>query len=389
MTQTVINVNKEKIQHEIISSLVSTDYQYNLVIAATGVGKTRIAIEYAKHILSNGGSKILIVVPTIQLRDTDWIDELRKWGIYDNCITTNFRIECYASIHKIKNETFDLVIFDEIHRTTEFNSSIFENNTIKHGLGLTATYPKDSVKQYILKTYNFNITANIDLDEAVERGLISPYEIRIIPVHLDSVKKNVLAGSKYSKFLTTEENNYKYLTGVIDRMALQLKNAMFRSPNEVKRLQFLRLARARFLANLNSKLEVAQHVLKTEVNQKTERTLIFCNSIDSARAMCPHTYHSKLEKKKKNVDLDKFRNGEINTLSCVHGLNEGVNISEVDNAIILQVNTSDLLLIQRIGRTLRLKGDGSMSKIFILCAIDTVDEDWVNSVTKNLNIVSE
>jgi superfamily II DNA or RNA helicase len=378
-------MTKNQIQKQIVSDIINSKSDYNLVIAATAVGKTKIAIDYIEKFNNNriirSLMKILIVVPTEQLRDMDWPNELKKWKISSDL---NIELTCYASISKIKNQEYSLVIFDELHKITEFNSSFLENNTVHKALGLTATYPRDKMKQYILDVYKFNIIANISLDEAVSNNLVAPYEITIIPIELDKVNKNVQGGNKFKPFMTTEYSQYQYLTRVIDELVVTISLSHHAHPGLRVRLKHLRLQRARFLGSCESKLKAAMALYLKDIYVKHERTLIFCNSIDSARIMCANTYHSKTN----SDSLNAFREGKIDTLSCVNALNEGVNLSNVDNAIILQVNTSDLVLIQKIGRTLRLSDDkNKISKIYILCMQNTIDVDWVNDVTKNLNVV--
>jgi superfamily II DNA or RNA helicase len=378
-------MTKNQIQKQIVSDIINSKSDYNLVIAATAVGKTKIAIDYIEKFNNNriirSLMKILIVVPTEQLRDMDWPNELKKWKISHSI---NITLICYASISKVKDQEFDLVVFDELHKITEFNSSFLENNTVHKALGLTATYPRDKMKQYILDVYKFNIIANISLDEAVSNNLVAPYEITIIPIELDKVNKNVQGGNKFKPFMTTEYSQYQYLTRVIDELVVTISLSHHAHPGLRVRLKHLRLQRARFLGSCESKLKAAMALYLKDIYVKHERTLIFCNSIDSARIMCANTYHSKTN----SDSLNAFREGKIDTLSCVNALNEGVNLSNVDNAIILQVNTSDLVLIQKIGRTLRLSDDkNKISKIYILCMQNTIDVDWVNDVTKNLNVV--
>jgi hypothetical protein len=206
----------------------------------------------------------------------------------------------------------------------------------------------------------------------------------IIDSELDNVNKNVVGGSKNKPFMTTEQTTYNYLTRTIADISRQLEFSKS-DYNLKQRLKFLRLQRARFLGSCESKLKVAKELLmdlgKFDI---WNRTLIFCNSIDSAKQICVYNYHSKST----DNSLDKFREGKINVLSCVNALNEGVNLSAVSNILILQANTSDLVMTQRIGRGLRLKANHlEKSKIYILCMQNTIDVDWVNNVTKNLNVI--
>jgi len=66
-------------------------------------------------------------------------------------------------------------------------------------------------------------------------------------------------------------------------------------------------------------------------------------------------------------------------------LNEGHNIPiKVDNAVIVQLNSNDRNLIQRIGRILRYK-KGHVAKVIIILCIDTVDENWYIKATAGLD----
>lgn len=184
-------MKKDQIQQQIVNDIINSKSDYNLLLLPTGVGKTKIAIDYIKKLnnsrIIRSLMKILIVVPTEQLRDVDWPDELEKWKI---SYSIDITLICYASISKVKDKQFDLVVFDELHKISELNSSFLENNIVHKALGLTATYPRDKMKQYLLDIYKFNIVANMSLDEAVSNNLVAPYEITIIPVELDKVFEN-------------------------------------------------------------------------------------------------------------------------------------------------------------------------------------------------------
>src|SRR5574344_1630354 len=96
-------------------ALSKVDYANCIVLQlATGVGKTRIAIECANKICdrvyknSEEATDILILVSKSVHRNV-WREELDKWGIK----TDNIVIECYASLKKYEGAYFDVVICDE------------------------------------------------------------------------------------------------------------------------------------------------------------------------------------------------------------------------------------------------------------------------------------
>jgi superfamily II DNA or RNA helicase len=325
---------KQQIQSEVLKILSTRDWNTNAVItAATGVGKTKMAIDYIKHLVSNNPNiKILIIVPTEKLRDEDWLEEFRLWGAEDIWVK-NVDRACYASLSKLKNDIYDMVILDELQHITINNSIFFENNTVKQILGLTATYPTEYIKKDILRSLKMKVVYDMPIDKAVELKLVAPYEIIIVETQLDNIVKTVEFGGAKNKYFMTEKAAYEYLSKDIERQKLL----------NPKRAEMLIFKRMRVLQNSLQKTNATMYIKENFINLD-DRTLIFCGSIKQAEYLCAYTYHSKTNDK----DLTLFREEKINQLSCVNALNEGVNIKNVDNAIITQVTSKERHLIQRV-----------------------------------------
>ena len=364
------NPVKDRVQNEARTELIKNDGT-GLIAIATGGGKSKIVIDYVKQLVEiSADTKIMLVVPTVALRDTDWQDEFTKWGagdIWEN----NVRKECYAYIEKIENQYYDQVILDELQHITPNNYKFFEQNEYKGVVGLSATPPKEKEKRELLDMLGMTTVYHVSLDDAVEIGLVSPYKLTLIEMDLNRTHSYVEAGGKKRKWMTTENRHYDYLTSSIKR-ALAMRTPAFK-------MKFRYLNRMRFIYNLKSKEIIAKHVLEKIISED-ERTLIFTGSIASAEALCEKRYHSKMSGR----DLTAFRNKEINRLSCVNALNEGVNIKNVDNAFVVQVNAKERRLIQRIGRILRYSED-HVGHIYLLYVKDTVDEKWMEEATKGLD----
>lgn len=341
---------KSKIQEKALSEWLIT--RQGLLVLPTGTGKTKIAIDAIKEV---SPKKVLIIVPTQKLRDISWPKEIKKWKL-----KTKVEIVCYASIAKIIDQDFDLVIADEMHRVTENNIVFFYNNRIKMLLGLTATNPKD--KYELLKPI-CPVIYEMSLDEAINANAVADYRINIIYISLDNKEKYIEAGNKRTKFLTTEEAQYKYMNKII--------NGIRYSGKQVP--DFLYMKRMRFIYNLKSKSKYAKKFIE---DLDYNRLLIFCGSIDQAEYITKYTYHSRTNDKY----LKQFIDQKINTLAAVKALNEGINLPLVDTAFIVQLNSKELDLVQRIGRVLRTDKD-TPAQIYILVAINTQDEAWVEKAT--------
>jgi superfamily II DNA or RNA helicase len=74
----------------------------------------------------------------------------------------------------------------------------------------------------------------------------------------------------------------------------------------------------------------------------------------------------------------------MNKLSCVLQLNEGINIPELRQGIIMHAYGNERKASQRIGRLLRLNPD-EKAIVHILCYMNTVDEKWVKDALESFD----
>lgn len=340
-----------------------------LLKMGTGAGKTKLALELA----ASTGEHWTILIPRKPLFKT-WHDENLKWNLIMD--GKNMQMFCYASAHKLENNDGvegKNVILDEAHRVTErtwpFIKALLGTSGKLICLSATVPYKKrDLLEQLgIFKEHTVTYT----LDSAVEDNLVSDYRIQIIQFPLNSSKKQIEAGKKGAKFFVTEQDGYRFA----DQRARQ---AIYSSkPDSVK---WAMLARMRFIYNLPSKLEITRFLLSQI--PKDKKVIVFCGSIQHANSICPHRFHSKTD----DEDYIAFNEGKIHQLSVVQSVSEGVNIPNIDYAILMQVQSEDLHTIQKIGRSLRKTDDpNKCSKVIILEATGTQDSKWVASATQSFD----
>lgn len=361
---------KDKVQKEAVQAIEISNGR-GIVVMATGAGKSRVPILYAKK---HKPKRIALIVPTEHLRDTNWKEEFESWDALD--LFERVDAYCYASAHKIQDKDYDLVILDECHHITPLNYTFFERNNIKDIIALTATLPTDVEKKNLLKSLSINPVYTISIDRALELGLVAPFKIVVFYTQLDKVDKYVKAGSKAKPFYTTEFGQYEYLSRRIAELKeeAELNNL----PVDREALKRLSLQRMRFIYGLKSKTEAAKIILKS-IN-KSDRTLVFCGGIPQAEELNKETYHSKISDKYLNLFIEE----KIDRLSCVNALNEGTNIPNLDKALVVQLNSKELNIVQRIGRVIR-KRPGHEAMVYIIVCKGTQDEVWLNDSLKNFN----
>jgi superfamily II DNA or RNA helicase len=181
-----------------------------------------------------------------------------------------------------------------------------------------------------------------------------------------STKNTLLVKLKNNQFYTSELKNYQYWTQRI--MDAQTK----------KQEQIASIMRMRALMEFKTKEDYTKNLIK-DIDQKC---IVFCNTQEQADRICEHSVHSKNPDADENLQM--FKDGDIEKLSCVMQLNEGVNIPELGAGVIMHAYGNERKSNQRIGRLLRLNPD-EMATVHILCYADTVDERWVNEALKDLD----
>jgi superfamily II DNA or RNA helicase len=328
-----------------------------------GVGKTLIGLKYLKHFWDNKSMiNALVVAPKLSIFQS-WKDDAVKFGIDPDMIDC-IKFTTYLSLHKEEHD-YDIVVLDECHSLLSSHLS-FLGTFPGRILGLTGTPPRyqDSEKGKMVKEF-CPIRYKYITDDAVEDAILNDYRIVVHRMPL-STEKNICVKTKDKEFYASEVQNYDYWY----RRVLEA---------QTKQQQHIAsIMRMKALMSYTTKEKYA----KSLFNNIEEKCIIFCNTQDQADKMCEHSYHSNNPDSENN--LERFKKGEIYKLSCVMQLNEGVNIPNLREGIIMHSYGNERKANQRIGRLLRLNPTET-STVHILCYKDTVDEKWVTEALKDLD----
>lgn len=142
--------------------------------------------------------KALIIVPTTNLRDNEWVQECTRWFPE---LLPYLNIVCIQTIYKQDPEYYDIVVLDEIHTTLSPKYRIiYKKNLSDRLLGLTATAPHIEEYKRILDKV-CPIVFSLDREESVSLELISPSIIE--NVHVAFNKKEANKYRTYTKMFNT------------------------------------------------------------------------------------------------------------------------------------------------------------------------------------------
>ena len=104
-------MTREELTKEAIQEITKT--KAIAITAGTGSGKTEISLEVANFLHNKDNSKKFntLILVAERAHIGNWEAEINKW----NLNIGNYKIVCYASMHKVIDDTYDMVIFDEAH----------------------------------------------------------------------------------------------------------------------------------------------------------------------------------------------------------------------------------------------------------------------------------
>jgi superfamily II DNA or RNA helicase len=353
-------MTKNEIQEKALTAIEG--YKRSGVALGTGVGKTRMGLMFIEKNFSPL-KNILIVAPKKSIFE-EWQKEADSIG--KSFLLNNATFCTYLSINKKEPKNYDTLILDECHSLLESHESFLSeyNGSI---LGLTGTPPKreHSEKARMVNKY-CPIQYTYIVDDAVEDGLLNDYKIYVHELKLSKVKNVDVNFKNRRGFKTSEIENYTYWTN-------RLSNA-----NGGKERQICAVMRMKAMMDYPSKEIYARKLMSSITN----KCIVFANTQEQADKLCNHSYHSNNPDSLEN--LEDFKNGNIDKLSCVLQLSEGVNIPDLKQGIILHAYGNERKSAQRIGRLLRLNPD-EQSIIHILCFVDTVDKEWVTNALSDFD----
>lgn len=324
---------------------------------ATGTGKTLIALSIVKDRLKDKLIKsILIVVPKNNLKK-EWLKEIDKWGM--NELIPFIVFSTYVSLPKHNLNRYDAIIYDEAQHITDRCIEAIPSNNNSFNVLLSATIkPSHKVK---LRRVFYNLhTLKVDIKDAVDNGILPDPDVLLIPLRLDKTKPTQIYTKRKSckKAVTcTYRDRWKYLKDKTLQVNIwcteyewyeMLEGDYVQATNHCRETWKRQLAIQRLKWLSEIKTETIKKILEI---LKDERTLTFCNSIEQCEELGDYPIHSG--KKELIENLDKFNNGEINHITSVRMLDEGVNAVNLRIGLYGNINASEIITKQRAGRILR------------------------------------
>jgi superfamily II DNA or RNA helicase len=333
---------QERILDALMAARLSDSFR-NLVIAATGTGKTVMAaFDYARFRRENSPTNRLLFVAHRKeillqsracfrsvLRDQNFGEML-----VDGVVPNEWN-HVFASVQSLTNrhllerlgpEHFHYIILDEAHHGTASSyRPLFTQFRPRILLGLTAT-PERMDGSSILPDFGHQFAAEIRLPEALEEKLLCPFHYFGVSDSVDVSEEHFWRNGQYDSNALTDA-----YTG--DHFRAQ------------ERLDL-----------------IIQSIRRYQPNLSNTRAVGFCASVRHAKYMAEKFRSAGYSAEDilgetptdiRSQRIQEFRAGRITFLFTVDVFSEGIDIPEIDLVLFLRPTESLTIFLQQLGRGLR------------------------------------
>lgn len=313
----------------------------NLVVAATGTGKTVIAaFDYQRQIPQSALRPRLLFLAhreelLHQARDTfrhvlrdETFGEILAGGSnppeFDHLFTTIQSFNARGLLDRFGAEYWQYVVVDECHHVPAPSYQAFiDRIRPRLLLGLTAT-PERSDGRSLLPDFDGHTAAELRLWHALEKQLLAPFEYYGLHDGVD------LRAARWSRGTYAVEDLERLYTGNDRRAELvaeQLRRRVgLEGLSTIRALGFcVSIAHAEFMARKFSELGISAIAVHGGTAER--------DRIHAPRALASH---------------------EVSVLFTCDLFNEGVDLPFVDTLLLLRPTASPTLFVQQLGRGLRL-----------------------------------
>ena len=340
----LFDINPYPYQQEILDRLKAErdirGHFRNLVVAATGTGKTVIsAFDYRRFRSENAGKpcRLLFVAHRKEILEQSikcfrgvlhdpnfgelFVGEHRPDSL-DNLFVSVQTLNSRALTEAVSEDFYDFIIVDEFHHAAAPTYQQLLNYFKPHILlGLTAT-PERMDGENILRWFDNRIAAEIRLPEAIDRKLLCPFQYFGISDSVD------LSDVKWNRGGYERSALSKVYTGNDMRVFLILKQLRkyVTDMDGVKGLGFcVSKEHARYMSDKFNEAGIASECLTAYSDNEFRR----------------------------NVSK-RLSDGELRFIFTVDLFNEGVDIPAINTIMFLRPTESLTVFLQQLGRGLRL-----------------------------------
>lgn len=423
-------MTREEVQNKAL--LLSQSNPFLILQYATGLGKSYSMIKILDNIFKNHKDyKCLILEPEIALKD-NIKEEFIKFN--KEQLLDNIDIICYKSFPKVEKQ-YDILVLDEGHKCiSQLRQEAMREQSPKHIIILSATLTNNQIKIFE-NSFNCSFVIHkITLKQAIEWGILPQPEVIVFDLQLNNrditceyefirgkkdLRKEIICQQEKDKWQYIKNKSlYPNIHLIVKCTEFQKYNQLIYEAEKKKELYikaeeelenfkktytgssiefdeeydkkhnqftyiknnwlYSELCIKRFLSEI--KTPYLDEFLK---DAKYRRFIAFFGSVSQAKELAKINggYAIYSEEKNSLKLIEKFNEGEIDNLYAVGMLQEGMNLKNIEIAIIAQLDGNTRGFLQKMGRGLR----SELPEIYIFAFRDSKDEKYLKKALSNID----
>lgn len=375
---------------------------------ATGTGKTITAISAITKLFNlcrnkNLSCGLIIVVPYKSLLE-QWIDVLKLFNInaikcYESkalwfdklnkkidlfnlgitktiyIITTNATFNSDGFQQAIRNIRKEYILcIDEMHHaaTDKYLMNLPEKCSFRLGLSATLESNHNVERTNELISYFGGIVYEFTMKRAIQEGFLTPYYYYPIFIELTDYEKEVyfMLSKKIGRIINVCDKDDDCLTSLLMKRARILGSA----ENKLKELIKLKNK----VKNTNYNIFYCGDT----IDENDDKFIYKVNRIVANELeLKTHTFTSEEDKNERKNILERFKQGDLQAITAIRCLDEGIDIPELRRAFILSSSTNPKEFIQRRGRILRKSKSKDYAEIYDFIVVASLDKRYINELT--------
>ena len=388
---------KQKLQER--EFLALRDSQRVILKWATGCGKSKMTIDLINHAVASSSkpARVLFLVAE-RAHIQNWEDEFNKWQLRRDKVITD--VICYASLKNYNTFIYDIVVCDEGHHIfTEKRMALLHDMPKLEGqkvfiLSATLSSGKVDLAEDIFGKFTIS---TVTLKDAINEDILPDPKVYVVAMELDNKRKHeeIKIGNDPNAPIVKWEDRAKYIyknTPCIIQCTEFQKNLFLtqsidywneryhRSHSEFQRVKAANYGsqRKRFLGEAKTK-EVYNLIRRLSPSM---RYVCFCASVNQAEMLSGNnTISSKKSDKYNQSVIDAFNAKRINNINAVGMITEGMNLTDIQLGIIVQLDGKERLFLQKTGRVMR----SDSPKIIIFYYRNTQDENYLKGALETID----
>ena len=352
-------MNKNEIQRIIIDKIKNALFR-GIVLASVRSGKSRVLLTAIREMSDNDlNINILVSTPQVDIMHS-WVNECEKLDYYPKIEYCNFK-----SLHKIQDNKYDYIIFDESHAIPPDNILPIVSKIVKNNdkvILASGTYSEDTLLNLKFST-GLQQIVNYSTDDAINDGIVNNFKVEVHLFKLDNIKSVQFGGLK--KWYSTDYKECLRMSKKIDNSFGQDKMmaALFR------------------MKMINSCQSLIRIVKKWIEDNPDKRFILFTGDEKVGMNYNIPMFNSK---SKNNDVLKDFQEYRSNSLCLIKKGGTGVTYEGLDTILITDINSNSETLEQRCGRSLLFE-EGKESTVHIFCSTEDFQMNWLNKSLESIN----